>query len=220
MFNRSRLTLAITAAALLSLSFAQEPYETGSIDATIDGREIRAWTYATDVPADVADGVEDERQRAVLERVAGTTVHSASFMYQDPIMLGGMMLVDETIYVTFSTRTGHPDGDSIDSLTIKFSLVPGTLELGDEVDIEVTYYPSGSSYDDYYALTDGSLVIESLEVLDEQTMAISGTVSGLLSHQSDYDIMHNPADTLQIEARFDISQVKTSDTAYSLITGD
>ncbi len=220
MFNRTRLTFAIAAAALLSLSFAQEPYETGSIEATIAGKEIRAWTYATDIPANVADGVEDERQRAFLERVAGTTVHSASFMHREAMMLGGMVLVEETIYVTLSTRTDHPEGNSFDSLLVEFSLAPETLELGEEVDIKVTYYPSGSSYDDYYALTDGSLLIESLEVLDDQTMAISGTISGLLSHQSDYDIMHNPADTLEIEARFEISQVKTSDTAYSLITGD
>lgn len=223
MFNRARLTtlsFALAVSTIFSLALAQDAYETGSIDATIDGRTVRAWTYATDVPADVADGVEDERQRAVLERVAGTTVHSASFMHMEAITMGGITLMDETIFVNLSTRTDHPDGNSVESLLVKFSLIPESLELGTEADIEVSYYPDGVSYDDYYALTDGVLTLDSLEPLDASTMAITGTIRGTLTRQHDYDIVHNPDDTLQIDATFTISQVKGSDLAYSLITDD
>lgn len=208
----------MAAGTLFSSALAQNEFETGSIEAQIGSRTIRAYTYATEVPADAAAGIEDERQRAVLERVAGTTVHSASFMHQDAFTMGGMVLVPETIYVTLSTRTDHPDGNSIDSLLITFSLDPETFELGDEADIEVSWYPVGSSFEEYYALTEGTLTLDSLSVLDAHTIALSGTISGQLTRQSGFDIEHNPAEALPIEASFDVQQVKNSDLAFELVT--
>lgn len=214
----SVLSVALAAASLSGLGLAQTEFETGTIQAEIGARNISAFTYATEVPADAAEGIEDERQRAVMERVAGTTVHSASFMHREAMTMGSIVLVPETIYVTLSTRTGHPDGDSVDSLLIRFSLDPVTLELGDEADTEVRYYPVGSSYEEYYALTEGTLTLDSLTVVDAHTMSLSGTVSGVLTRQFDFDIVHNPDDTLPIQASFTIEQVSSSDLAFELVT--
>ncbi len=224
MFKLARLKpVCIAVAALLfgSLVAAQgETFRTGSIEALVDGQSYSAYTYATAVPDNVADGVTDEQQRAILERVAGTTQHSATFMHQDAMVMASIVLAPETIYVTLSTRTDHPEGDSVGSFLVKFSLDPETLELREEADVEVTFYPPGSSYDNYYALTDGVLQLTSLEVLDSQTMAISGVISGLLSLQSGYAIEHNPDDVLSIEATFNIEQVATSSLAFELVTGE
>lgn len=214
------LGLTLASASLLSTALAQEVTRTGLIEADIAGRSVSAWTYASAVPADAAEGIEDENQRAVLERVAGTTIHSATFMHRDAMTMGGIVLVPETIYVNLSTRTDHPEGDSVDSVLVKFSLDPETLTLGEETDIEVSWYPVGSSFSDYYALTEGSLSLTSVTVVDGQTLALSGTISGLLSRQTGYDIEHNPDDTVAIEATFVIDEVKSSDLAYELVTQD
>ncbi len=224
MLYHVRLTIGIFVSAAFSIAaFATaqgETFRTGVIEAVVDGQNYSAYTYATEVPDDVADGVTDEQQRAILERVAGTTQHSATFMHQDAMVMASIVLAPETIYVTLSTRTDHPEGDSVGSFLVKFSLDPEALELREEADVAVTFYPHGSSYDDYYALTDGVLQLTSLEVLDSQTMAISGVISGLLSLQDDFDVAHNPDEVLQVEATFNIEQVATSSLAFELVTSE
>lgn len=224
MFTSSRnLGTAVLTALFLLLgsAAAQHPtFETGAIDAVIGGTAYHAYTYATEVPADVADGEEDERVRAILEAVAGTTQHSATFKHMDEVTLGGMVLTPATIYVALSTRTHHPDGTSIGSFMVQFALDPETLELVEDEAVEFKFYPRGSSYDDYYAFTDGVFELHPIQVVDEATMAISGTFSGTLSHQSDYDVVHNPDDAVTVEASFTVSQVVASDAAFKLIMAE
>lgn len=213
--------LALATLALGALALAQgETFRTGTLDAVIEGTSYGAYTYATEIPDDVADGVTDEQQRAILERVAGTTQHSATFMHQDAMVLGGMVLVPERIYVTLSTRTDHPEGNSFGSFVVMFSLDPETLEPGDEADTEIRFYPDGIFADTFYALTEGVLELTSLEVADPRTMSISGVISGHLSLQEGYDIVHNPDDVLQIEATFTVDQVVSSSLAFELVTGE
>ena len=223
MFTSSRNlgTAVLTALCLLLGSAAAQhrTFETGAIDAVIGGATYHAYTYATEVPADVAEGEKDERVRAILEAVAGTTQHSASFMHMDEMTMGGMVLAPATIYVTLSTRTHHPDGASIGSFMVQFALDPETLELVEDAVAEFMFYPRGSSYDDYYAFTDGVFELHPIQVVDEVTMTLSGTFSGTLSHQSNYDVVHNPDDALAVEASF-TALVVTNDTAFKLIMAE
>lgn len=222
MLHYTRIKQVLAALMLLLLIgtvCAQHPtFETGAIEATIDGAHYRAFTYATEVPESVVDGVTDPGQLAFLERIAGTVQHSASYRYGEPIMLGAMELVPAAVYVAFSTRTDSPEGNSVGSIMVQFDLDPETLELTNEGGVQVTFYPRGSSYDDYYALTEGSFELHSVEVVDENTMSMSGVISGLLSWQYDYDTEHNPDDTLTIDATFDIAQVVASDVVIKLLT--
>lgn len=208
----------LVALVLAGAAAAQHPtFETGWVEAVIGGAEHRAYTYATEVPENVTDGVTDERTLAVLQKVAGTVQHSASFKETPARMLGGMVLTPAAIHVALSTRTDHPEGASIGSLLVQFSLVPGTLELGPDEDVDVRFYPRGSSYDDYYALTLGTLALHSIEQVNDHTFAVVGSISGVLSHQSDYDVAHNPADTLEIEATFEVAQLVASDVVLKLV---
>ena len=202
------LALALTLLTLVSLAVAQYPtFETGYIDAVIDGVEYRVNPYATEVPDNAADNATNDAERKFLARIAGQTQHSASFAFKDERTVGNMVVAPAMLQVAISTRSAHPDGATVDSLLLQFALHPGTLELLTEVDVEVSYFPRGSSYDDYYALTDGTLDLHSVEFVDAQTLTITGMFSGTLTHQDDYDVVHNPDDALTIEAKFVVEQV-------------
>jgi hypothetical protein len=75
------------------------------------------------------------------------------------------------------------------------------------MDIDIRFYPESWSVDEFYALTEGTMLLERVEVVDEQTLIMSGTISGVLSFQPGYSVKHNPADTLPIEASFSIERV-------------
>lgn len=204
---------------LAGVALGQYPtFETGAIEAQIDGTRYRAYTYATEVPASVVDGVTDERQLAFLQAIAGTVQHSASYRYSEPMMLGQVQLTEAAVNVVFSTRTASPEGESVGSILVQFNLDPDTLTITDEDSVEVKFYPRGSSYDDYYALTQGQVLLHSVERVDEHTLSMSGVIRGVLSWQDDYDFQHNPDDTLSIEATFDIAQVVASDVVIRLLT--
>lgn len=221
MFTSSRNlgTAVLTALCLLvGIAAAQHPtFETGAVDAIIGEGAFHAYTYATEVPADVADGEEDERVRAILEAIAGTTQHSASFMHVDEMKLGTTVLTPPTLYVTLSTRTHHPERSDIGSFMLQFALDPETLELLEEADVELKFYPRGSSYDDYYAFTEGVFELLEVTVVDDVTLAVSGTFSGALSYQTDYDVVHNPDDALAVEGSFTVARVVSNDAAFKLL---
>ncbi len=211
------------AAVLAALPFAAAQYEevaTGTVAAVVGGSELTLHTYATSVPADVADGVEDERQRAILERVAGTEQHTATFMVTEEMTMGPVVLVPATIYVTV-LATAHVGPDATPtSFEITFSLSPDTLELGPEEDVAVRYSPDSLSSSGYYALTEGALELGSVRVVDATTLAIAGSIRGVLSWQEGFEPVHDPDDALSIEATFDIQRVASSDDAYALVGGE
>ena len=215
-----RIALILASLLLLGSVAAQAVHQTGTVDGTIDGSAYHAWTYATDVPEDVADGVEDEAVRAILTNIAGTTQHSATFNHMDAMTLGSIELMPATIFVTMLTRTEHPDGDTVGTVEINFSLQPETLELASQDDVVVKYHPGESSFSNYYALTSGGLELQSIEVVDEQTLAITGTISGQFSWQEGYETVHDPATAINVELTFVVNQVVSSSTAFELITGE
>lgn len=204
---------ALTVFTLLAMASAQllEPaYETGVIDAVIDGQDYSVFTYALEIPEDYGADVTNERQREFMQRLAGTTEHSASFLLRRAMEMGNTVLYPASINVAFSTRSRNED-PSVGSLVLQFMLDPDTLELTDQFDVSISFYPWGASASDYYALTDGTLRIDTVEIIDRRTLAIRGGFSGLLSRQDDYDHVHNPDDTLDVEATFTIEQVVAVD---------
>ncbi len=211
------LPALIAFASIASLSFAQsERYETGSLTATLNGEESVLRSYFADVPEDVAEGVTDPQQRAILERIAGTEQHTATYTYFDEMKLGTMVLVPAKIHVSLHFAAQELDVSVPGSISVRFSLEPTSLELGAPEDVEITLH-SGSGYSDYYALTEGGITLDSVEVVDANTLRITGSFSGTFSHQTGYDRVHNPADTLSASGVFSVERVVGSDLALELI---
>src|SRR5690606_20541091 len=126
----TRLLLVFAAMFVSSLVLAQATwFETGTLTTVIGGEERQLMTYGTLVPEDVADGVEDPQQRAILERVAGTEQHTGTYRLMNEMKMGGMVLVPATIWVALTFRYGGPEPSGPHGVTMQFPLDPATLTL-------------------------------------------------------------------------------------------
>lgn len=220
-WSTSVTLIAVLSATLFSSALAQaQTRETGSVTAQIGGTPHTFTSSTKHVPEDVAEGVTDEKVRAILEKVAGTDQHTATYMVMDPIMVGEVEIVPATLYATLGTAWS-PEGASEEvSFDVKFSLDPAALDPASIGDIEVLYYPNGWGLDDYYALTEGGMTLDSVVVVDDNTLAVSGTIEGVLTHQTGYTVEHNPADALPITASFSIDEVVGSQLALDVVRGE
>src|SRR5690606_41435107 len=99
-----RRCLVAVLAALAAASAQTEQTVTGTLAAVVDGAAVTLHTYATFVPEDAADGVTDERQRAILERVAGTEQHSATFTVTEEPKLASLVSCPATVYGSADAR--------------------------------------------------------------------------------------------------------------------
>ena len=199
---------------------AQESFLTGHLTLKLAGAESTLHTYATHVPEDAAERASSPEQRAILEKVAGTDQHSATFMRLEGISLGGVQITPTTLFVSLYFRADDERSSGVGGVDVAFALDPETFEVIESDDLDVKYLPTGSSFDDYYALTKGELVIATVEVVDGQTLAISGGFSGLLSLQEGFLVAHNPDDTLEVEATFVVDQVVGSDVVLEILEGE
>lgn len=214
-----RFVVVLLASVLLFTTASAQGtwFQTGTLTTRIGGVEREHNTYGTLVPEDVAEGVEDPQQRAILERIAGTEQHTASYMLTEEMALGSIVLTPATLWVALTFYFGGHDSSAPHGVTMQLPLDPVTLELSDPDQVEITYYPSGPSWDDYYALTDGSLTLTSVEVVNETTLRIAGSFSGYFSHQTEYDHVHDPATAVEGEGEFVVEQVVGSQLALELL---
>ena len=132
-----RRCLVAVLAALATASAQTEQTVTGTLAAVVDGAEVTLHTYATFVPEDAADGVTDERQRAILERVAGTEQHSATFTVMEETKLGSMVISPATVYVSVYARDESAGAASRAAITVTVSHAPDTRARGTQVDGQV-----------------------------------------------------------------------------------
>ncbi|CAN5762154.1 hypothetical protein BH23DEI1_BH23DEI1_10320 [soil metagenome] len=211
-----RLTLHLTILALAFGLAAAQTHVTGSVDTVIDGRTHTFGTSATRIADDAGAGVENAAARAMLERLAGTTQHTATWLVMEPIVMGGVvMFAAEDMFISITAY-----GEERSQFSLEFGLVLETLELSDPDDVEilVKYFPERWGTSDFYALTEGALVIDLVERVDATTLRIRGSFSGTLSFQEQYTVAHNPADTRSIAGTFDILEVGGS-SALDMVLG-
>lgn len=184
--------------------------QTGTLEAVIAGNNHVMHSYSTTVPEDAAAKTDDPAARALLEKLAGSEQNSASWMVTSPLEMSGMILVPAMMFVSIDTRTSEDPSAKTGQIDLSFGLDMETLELETDSDVEVRYFPGSWDLDDYYALTEGALTLDSVEASGENTLTITGRISGTLSYQESYSIEHNPADTLSLEATFRIERVTGS----------
>lgn len=215
--------LLLTAVILLLApsALAQgEWFRTGVLTTVIDGVERELHTYGTYVAEDVADGVEDERQRALLERIAGTEQHTATHMYSEERKLGPVILAPATVWVALTFHHDGHDSTAPHGVTLQIPLDPASLALSDPEQVEITYFPEGPSYEGFYALTDGELTLTTVEVVDEVTLRVAGSFSGRMSRQSGYDIEHDEGSAIDAYGEFVVERVVGSQLVLTAIEGE
>lgn len=165
-------------------------HETGVITMKVGAEEVTHYTTWNSVPGD------ETRQ-----------VHTASWLILKPMLMGGVNISPDDVFVTATTRDtvlpefGQPE------MRVEFSLDPVTLDLKADPAATLTFHPTDSDTDVYYALTNGSFQIESVTRLEGDTLAIIATAEGEMSAQQSHDVSHNPNDILPLSARFELQQV-------------
>jgi hypothetical protein len=210
--------VALSLALSLGLAAAQT-VQTGTIAITLDGVERTFTTSGTKIAENAAEGVTNEAARAFLERLAGTWVHTATYMILEPIVMGGVVLfAAPDMFVTIGGYA-YDDPERPDHLELRFGLDLETLLLSDETDIVVRYSPAASNMADSYLLTLGGIVVHTVTQVDDETLSLQGSISGVLSRQLDpANEAHDPSDTISIEGRFDIQQLVGDARVVDMVT--
>jgi hypothetical protein len=210
--------VALTFVLLLGQAAAQT-IQTGSLAITLDGVERTFLTSGTKIAENAAEGVTNEAASAFLERLAGTWVHTATYMILEPVVLGGRVLFSSPdMFVTIGGYA-YDDPERPDHLELRFGLDLETLLLSVETDIVVRYSPAGSSMSDDYLLTLGGLVVHGVVQVDDETISLQGSISGVLSRQLDpANEAHDPSDTIAIDGYFDVRQLVGDARVVGMVT--
>lgn len=221
----TRLAVALALAALGCAAHAQEGFVyhvTGVVVLTLDGAERTFHVYAVDIPEDVAEGVEDADVREVLERAAGTSEHGATWDVPEPVVMGTIVLSNPTsMAITVAARPTEDHAAGQGEVRLGFDLDLATLALAEGVPVVVWFFPKAFSTRDFYALTDGALEVAVVERVDDVTLRIDGTVSGLLSFQERLgEITHDPNDTIAVTGRFELRQVVGTRPLTEVLPGE
>lgn len=186
------LVLAITACAVTP-GWAQEiPVyeETGTVNITLGDKQITHYTTWNTVPGD------SERQ-----------VHTASWVILKPMLMGGVNMIPDDVFVTITSRDTVKPKSEQTSMRVEFSLDPVTLDLKPDSEPTILYYPYSREADGYYAMTNGSFDIEKVTKIDANSFAISGSAQGEMTAQKNATIAHNPEDVLPFKAQFELQKV-------------
>src|SRR5690606_23693115 len=107
---------------------------------------------------------------------------------------------------------GGPHG-----VLLQFPLDPATPALLDPDQVEISHYPNGSSYDDYYGLTAGAMSSDVADAVDAVTLPITSTFSRFMTHQTEYDVVHDEASAIEARGDFLVDRVVGSALALELV---
>jgi|GEM_PF-2630859 len=183
----------VVASCIAGAAMAQDVpayQETGVITMALGAKEVTHYTTWNTVPGD-----------------ATRQVHTASWLILKPMLMGGVNISPDDVFVTVATRDTVTPEFGRPEMRVEFSLDPVTLDLKTEPAATLTYYPGGSDTDAYYALTNGSFQVESVTRLEGDILAIMATAEGEMSGQQSHDISHNANDILPLSARFELQKV-------------
>lgn len=222
--NLARVLLVFAAISLGGAALAQADWpseRTGTVGFELGGQPHTFYTFAIQIPENVAEGMPEGAVKDRLQAAAGTTEHSATWLVHAPVVMSGIVLsTPSEMFLTLSARPTQDANAGLGQLIIDFSLSLRTLELSDpdQFNSSIRYYPKAYSARDYYALTEGGLVVTSVEQVDDYTLRVQGSFEGLFSFQERLvGETHNPADVLAVSGTFDVLVVGTRPVAEVLI---
>lgn len=219
---RVLLVLAVSSLGGAALAQADWPSErTGTVEFDLADQSHTFYTFAVQIPENVAEGMPDGAVKDRLQAAAGTTEHSATWLVHAPVVMSGIVVsTPSEMFLTLSARPTQDANAGLGQLIIDFSLSLSTLELSDpdQYSFSIRYYPKAYSSRNYYALTEGGLVLATVEQVDDYTLRVQGSFEGLFSFQERLvGETHNPADVLVASGTFDELVVGTRPVVEVLI---
>lgn len=159
--------MALTCAATSSWARNLPVYQsTGTIEIMMGNEKQSHHTTVNTVP--------DQPEREV---------HTATWRVLKPMMLGGQNITPDDVFVVTSSRPTVEPGSKQPELRMEFSLEPETLKLKEKPKFSVRFFPAGDRSGNLYVLTEGSMELDSVTHVDEETLTIAGRVTGTMLFQ-------------------------------------
>ena len=192
MMRKTTFALAITT-CLAAPGWSQDfPVyeETGTIAITFGGEDMVQYTTGNSVPGQ-----------------PGREVHTASWIVLEPRLMGGVNIMPDDVFVTITSRGSIEPDPGKATLTVEASLDPETLDLKTRPAPSILFHPDDDDDDRFYAMTDGVFEIESVTRIDADSFAIIANAHGVMTGQTNRDVVHNPDDAVEFRARFDLRRV-------------
>lgn len=225
--------MVICTITLFASAFAQplsEPPDevtvvvTGHVAFEVDGRPFEQDVTATYYPEDFGADHESESLRGILEAMAGSSLHDATWMSQTYEILGMTISVSDDLLVGIQlSGSGEEEGATDWDLHLGFEVHPETLAVGIEGTSRnrIQFNPSmpsrGSVFDFYVVdAEDGDMVIEVLDAawIDERGFRIRGTFSGTATPN---DLAPTLEGEVRIVGTFDLEWVDGGSAAMMLM---
>lgn len=130
---RVLLVLAVSSLGGAALAQADWPSErTGTVEFDLADQSHTFYTFAVQIPENVAEGMPDGAVKDRLQAAAGTTEHSATWLVHAPVVMSGIVVSTPTeMFLTLSARPTQDANAGLGQLIIDFSLSLSTLELSD-----------------------------------------------------------------------------------------
>jgi hypothetical protein len=190
MMRKTTLALAI-ATCLAAPGWSQDfpvYQETGTIAITFGDEQMIHYTTGNSVPGQ-----------------PGREVHTASWIVLEPRLLGGMNITPNDVFVTITSRGSIDPDPGQATLRVEASLDPETLDLKASPAPSISFHPDDGN--GLYAMTVGVFEIESVTRIDADSFAIIANARGVMTGQTNWDVVHNPDDAVEFSARFDLRRV-------------
>jgi hypothetical protein len=161
---------------------------TGRLQVDIDGspveHEFTATYYPVDYGADEGDGAVGDTMR----RLAGRSLHEATWSEQVMEMAGVRYVLSPNLRVELAVDTAYADVNYLGRFSIVLPLQPGTLAIDPSERAVVTYWPpqeTGFEVADYFESSSdgGDLVVEIEEAVWENVLGfrLRGRFTGTAS---------------------------------------
>ncbi len=187
-----KLSLALALATCLAAPGWSQEFpvyeETGTVAISFGDEQMIHYTTGNSVPGQ-----------------PGSEVHTASWIVLEPRLLGGMNITPDDVFVTITTRGSIEPDPGKATLRVEVSLEPETLDLKTRPAPSITFHPDDGN--GFYAMTEGALEIESVTKIDTDSFAIIAVAHGVMTGQTNHDVVHNPEDSVEFSARFDLRRV-------------
>ena len=187
-----KLSLALALATCLAVPGWSQDFpvyeETGTVAISFGDEHMIHYTTANSMPGQ-----------------PGWKVHTASWIVLEPRLLGGVNITPDDVFVTITTRGSIEPHPGKSTLRVELSLDPETLDLKTRPTPSISFHPDDG--DGFYAMTEGVFEIESVTRTDADSFAIIARAHGVMTGQTNRDVVHNPEDSVEFSARFDLGKV-------------
>jgi len=123
---------------------------TGLLTLEVDGTSIEYQLTATYYPADYGANDPDGPVADTMRRLAGRSLHEATWSKQVMEMMGREFVISENLRVEIAASTAHDEVDDLGVFSMVMPLEPETLALDPSERSSISFWPPGQSGIDYF----------------------------------------------------------------------